>query len=43
MYNAQSPQQIHDANKILESFSNNNDCISKCQIVLDRGVVCVYI
>jgi hypothetical protein len=39
MYNANSPQQIHDANKILETFSNSNDCLSKCQIVLDRGAV----
>ena len=41
MYNANNPQQIHDANKILETFSTSNDCLSKCQIVLDRGAVSI--
>jgi exportin-7 len=40
LYNSNSAQQIQNANKILESFSNSNDCLSKCQILLDRGVVC---
>ena len=43
MYNANNPQQIHDANKILESFSTSNDCLAKCQIVLDRGAVSRHI
>lgn len=39
LYNASSAQQIHEANKLLENFSNSTDCLSKCQILLDRGVV----
>jgi hypothetical protein len=39
MYNANSPQQIHDANKVLENFTTTPDCLAKCQIILNRGVV----
>jgi exportin-7 len=41
LYNSNSAQQIQEANKILESFSNSPDCLNKCQILLDRGVVCI--
>lgn len=41
LYNANSTQQIHEANKVLENFANSSDCLSKCQILLDRGVVSV--
>jgi exportin-7 len=48
LYNANSTQQIHEANKVLENFANSSDCLSKCQILLDRGVVslqlvCIYV
>jgi hypothetical protein len=39
LYNANSPQQIHEANKVLEEFASSSDCLNKCQILLDRGVV----
>ena len=39
LYQANSAQQIHEANKLLENFSNSADCLSKCQILLDRGIV----
>lgn len=39
LYNATSTQQIHEANKVLENFANSSECLSKCQILLDRGVV----
>ena len=39
LYNANSPQQIHEANKLLEEFAVSSDCLSKCQILLDRGIV----
>jgi hypothetical protein len=39
MYNANSPQQIHDANKLLENFTTTSDCLAKCQIILNRGAV----
>ena len=39
MYNVNSPQQIQDANKVLENFANSPDCLNKCQIVLERGIV----
>lgn len=42
LYNANSAQQIHEANKVLENFSNSNDCLNKCQILLDRGIVIIY-
>lgn len=38
LYNANSPQQIHEANKVLEEFAVSSDCLNKCQILLDRGV-----
>lgn len=37
LYNANSAQQIQEANKLLENFSNSTDCLSKCQMLLDRG------
>ncbi len=39
LYNANSAQQIHEANKVLENFANSSDCLRKCQILLDRGIV----
>ena len=39
LYNATSAQQIHEANKLLENFSNSSDCLNKCQILIDRGIV----
>ena len=39
LYNANSAQQINEANKVLENFANSSDCLRKCQILLDRGVV----
>ena len=38
LYNANSPQQIHEANKLLENFANSTDCLNKCKILLDRGI-----
>ncbi len=39
LYNANSPQQIHEANKVLEEFAVSADCLNKCQVLLDRGIV----
>lgn len=39
LYSAPTTQQIHEANKVLENFSNSPDCLNKCQILLDRGIV----
>jgi exportin-7 len=39
LYNANSVQQIHEANKLLEQFASSVECFSKCKILLDRGVV----
>lgn len=41
LYNANSPQQIHEANKVLEEFASSSECLNKCQILLDRGVVSI--
>ena len=39
LYSSSSAQQIQEANKILENFSNSSDSLQKCQILLDRGAV----
>ncbi len=39
LYSANSPQQIHEANKVLEEFAVSSDCLNKCQVLLDRGIV----
>ncbi len=39
LYNANSPQQIHEANKVLEEFAISSECLSKCQALLERGMV----
>lgn len=39
LYNANSTQQIQEANKVLETFANSQDCLNKCKILLDRGIV----
>jgi hypothetical protein len=39
IYNSQSPDQISEGNKWIECFTQSPDCLSKCKIVLDRGVV----
>lgn len=41
IYNSQSPDQIRESNKWLESFTQSSDCLSKCKIILDRGVVSI--
>lgn len=42
LYNANSTQQIQEANKVLENFANSQDCLNKCKILLDRGIVSEY-
>jgi exportin-7 len=40
LYNVNtSAQQIQEANKLLETFANSLDCLTKCKILLDRGSV----
>jgi exportin-7 len=39
LYSSNSAQQIQEANKLLENFSNSTNCLHKCQILLDRGAV----
>lgn len=41
LYNANSTQQIQEANKVLETFANSQDCLNKCKILLDRGIVTI--
>lgn len=42
LYNANSPQQIHEANKLLEEFASSSECMNKCKILLDRGIVSTF-